>query len=160
MTPVEESKAFSRGCLLVFVLLLLLGVAAYFYSPRYWVGFGAICIFWLGVSTWKMLLDRRRLKALLSDCFSSIDTRPILTQTSGYGFPHFTLTFDSEEVMQASEENGEIHQFRSGVLKLYEHHGSKDRPFDVNLAVFPTYQKSPMLKSSLTRSSSSTKSKP
>ena len=140
MTPADESKAFSRGCLLVFVILLLLGAAAYFLNPSYWLGFGAICILWIGVSLWQGRRDRTRLNELLSSCFSSPDTRPVLTQTSSYGFPHFTLTFQSEEVMQAFEESGETSQFREGIVKLYGHHGSKGRPFDVDLAVFLTYE--------------------
>ena len=94
-----------------------------------------------------VLLLRHRAKkekkvylSILDKTFKSFQRpKPSLQIRGSYGFPHFTITFQTEDDMSAAEASGHLNAFKSTINDLCGHYGGKKNPFNVDRAVSATY---------------------
>jgi hypothetical protein len=141
MNHVQNKKKLIRQvCLTVLLCILPLVYLGFLVPLRYiFVGvvFIIVCI----------LLLRHRVKKeekVYSSIFDKVfepfqRTKPSLEIRSSYGFPHFTITFRSEEDMSAAEAGGHLHAFKCTINDLCSRYGDKRNRFDVERAVHATY---------------------
>ena len=126
-------------------IVVLLGIfpLAYigFLIPLHWflggIAFVIICVLLLrqGVKRQEKIYS-----SILDKTFESFQKpKPTLEIRHGYGFPHFTVTFQSEDDMNVAEASGHLNSFKSTINEICGHYGSKKRPFNVEWAVSVTY---------------------
>lgn len=140
MSPAQETKLFNRGCSVVLFGAIALGALGYFVHVYFAIAIIPLFAVWEVICRIKGKKDAR----ILTDAFDSafegfLASKPDLKKSYSYGFPSFTITFQTEDEMKRSEADGSLRAFKDSIVVLYGHVGSKDRPFDVDMAVYPTY---------------------
>jgi hypothetical protein len=132
---------FRQTCLVVLLAALPLVYLGFLVPlPYIFVGvvFIIICI----------LILRQRAKkqeklclAILDKTFESFQRpKPTLKILRGHGFPHFTVTFQSEDDMNVAQASGHLNKFKSEINELCGHYyDGKKKPFNVEWAVYATY---------------------
>ena len=141
MKPAIEDRLFSLGCLLELIGVCFLG---YLTTTAHWgysLGVIGLIVVWLLICRIRVGRNRRRNLDVLRTAFAtSTHALPQLKKDSSYGFPAFTLTFQSEAELRQAEESGCISAFKQAIQALYGHTGSKRNPFDADRAVWATYE--------------------
>jgi hypothetical protein len=140
MSPAQEEKLVRAACRALFLGTIVFGILAF--KVRSFFGFGAIALF-----TGFMLIvqqaekrTRARYSAAFDQAFASFQrAKPELKMERHYGFPSFTVTFQSEQDMQAAENTGHLNNFKLAIQELCAHRGWKANPFNVDRAVYATY---------------------
>ncbi|MFD2256774.1 hypothetical protein ACFSSA_08815, partial [Luteolibacter algae] len=135
MTPAQESKMFTRGCLIVFVALVITGGLAYFVDSRFGIFTAAIVIFWVAVGVFKSKMETKRIDSAFNQAFGSFQgTHPELKRTNSYGYPFFTVHFGTKEEMIRAFESGHLDAFRAAIARLHDFDG-----FDIEKGFDETY---------------------
>ena len=140
LSPAQETKLFERGCLLVFLGIVLLGLLTWFVHKAFFVGIVLLAVGWSWICRVRMKKEKSRLFRAFKTAFESFTgTKPVLNQKSSYGFAVFEITFESQKDFEQAVEHGQMEVFKNSIVELYGHTGSKGNPFDVNMSVQPTY---------------------
>jgi len=77
-------------------------------------------------------------KKVFDNVYKNTSPTPKYELRSSYGYPSFTITFDSVESLIGAEEEGLNHSFLKDIQELCKDMGSKDNPFNSEKAVFFT----------------------
>jgi hypothetical protein len=140
MSPAQETKLFNRGCSVVLFGAIALGALGYFVHVYFAVAIIPLFAVWEVICRIKGKKDARILADAFDFAFEGFRaSKPDLKKSNSYGFPSFTITFQTEDDMKRSEVEGRLRAFKDSIVALYGHVGSKERPFDVDMAVYPTY---------------------
>ena len=135
MTPAHEGKLYTRGCLLVFVALLVTGGLAYFVDSRFGIFTTAIVIFWVAVGVFKSKKETKRIDSAFNLAFASFQgAHPELKRTNSYGYPFFTVHFSTKEEMILAFESRHLDAFRTAISHLHDYDG-----FDIEKGFDETY---------------------
>ncbi len=140
MSPALETKLFNRGCSVVLYGAIILGALGYFVHVYFAVAIIPLFAVWEVICKIKGKKDAR----ILADAFNSAFERfraskPDLKKSYSYGFPSFTITFQTEDDMKCAEVDGSLRDFKDSIVALYGHVGTKEQAFDVSVAVYPTH---------------------
>lgn len=128
------------GCLLVLIGMVALTILAFTVHLSYLIGAIALIVIYVFLSRRNMKEDHRLFSLVFDNAFESfLGTKPSLLIRNSYGFPQFTITFQSEGDMNLAEADGYLRAFKLGIADLCSHCGSKENPFDVDRAVYSTY---------------------
>ena len=135
-----EERLFSFGCLVVLVGVGVFGYLAFSSRWKYSGGIAGLIgsvvfICWIRVKR----DDRRHHEALIKAFVEAGLPLPEIKVQNTYGFPFFTLTFESEAALQQPEASGGIASFRQVIQNLYGDIGPKRQPFNAERAIYATY---------------------
>ena len=140
MKPSTGEKLFSFGCLLVLIGISTCLFFAFTSGLRY--AFYALClvVIWLVIARIRSGHFRQKHLVALQDAFSEKDMPvPQFKESYSYGWPSFTLTFQTEEDLRRAKEAGCISAFKQKIQLFYDHLGGAENPFDADRAVGATY---------------------
>ena len=141
MSPANEEKLFSAGCLLVLIGVCVFGYLALHSHWLYSAVVAALIGSWMLVCRIRFRRDHRRHCELLTDAFAnSGQPTPLLKDGMSYGFPSITLVFSSEDELKQAQESGRIEAFKHTIQLLHKHRGTKRNPFNAECAVWATYR--------------------
>ena len=83
--------------------------------------------------------DTQKLKraalAELASAYAAHPEQPRLKLTYAYGYPAFAVIFRNHALLQSAMESGSNTTFTRAIATLCKGYGSKNRPFDAELAV-------------------------
>ena len=71
----------------------------------------------------------------LAGAYAAHSEQPRLELSYLYGYPAFTVIFRNHALLQSAMESGSNTTFTRAIATLCKGHGSKNRPFDAELAV-------------------------
>ena len=78
-------------------------------------------------------------EAAFNRIYVALAPKPTLEHSYRYGFPTFKVMFTSNAALEAAAAAGLNESFKQEIAVLCDDRGSKSRPFDVNKAVWFTY---------------------
>lgn len=136
MSPEEEDLKFRRGCRGVFCAMVVFGLLAWWTSSWFLVPLGILCVGWMVVCQRKAKRDQERLERAFDAAFETFDgPKPELRKSSSYGFPFFSVIFETKEEMNRAIASGHVGRFRASIVKLYGFEG-----FDIDRGFEATYR--------------------
>jgi len=128
MGRVEEQLKLQQGCRYVGLAILVCGVLAWWLNPWFILPLVAVAVGWIVICQRKAGRDRDRLDREFAKAYEDFDApKPELQVTSSYGYPHFSVIFQSREDMQRARTTGHTDTFRAWILENYGFRG-----FDIN----------------------------
>ena len=141
MKPLIEERLFSFGWLLVLIAVCALGYLTLASHLAYSVAVAGLIGGWWVICGLRVRRHRRRHLDALKIAFASSDRpAPHLKEGNRYAFPTFTLTFASDAELKQAEVSGCIAAFKQSIQSMHAHIGSRQNPFDADLAVWATYE--------------------
>ena len=136
-----EERLFSLGCLLVAIGVIHFCYLALVSNWNYLLASAGMVGGWLILNSIRNRRDQRRHVEALKAAFAPTTQRvPHLTEGYIYGYPYFTLTFESETEMKLAEQTKCIAAFKQSIQSLYGHLGGSRKPFSADRAVAATYE--------------------
>ena len=141
MNRVQRAKLLHElGCLIVLVGVITLTILSFTLRERYFFGVIALIVIYVLILRQNAKKDERLFALAFDHAFESFQkAKPTLQIRNSYGFPHFTITFQSENDMNQAEADGHLNTLKSAITELCNHCGDKRNPFDVERAVYATY---------------------
>ncbi|MFZ2276617.1 MAG: hypothetical protein WAW39_02415 [Prosthecobacter sp.] len=141
MKPSTGERLFSFGCLLVLIGISTCLFFAFTSGLRYVFYAGCLVVIWLVIARIRSGHFHQRHLVALREAFSAKDIPvPHLKESYSYGWPSFTLTFQTEEDLKLAKEAGCISAFKQKIQLFYDHLGGAENPFDADRAVWATYE--------------------
>jgi len=141
MSNALQERLNSIGCFLVFVGLCVFVYLAYTSNWRYLIAAVGLVYCWVRISKIRLKhSDQRDIDALKSVFLGSESNIPQFKRGASYGFPTFTLTFESESALRQAEKSGHISSFRQYIQSTYANSGGKRNQFNAELAIYVTYE--------------------
>jgi len=141
MRPKIESRLWA--VLGVAALLAVSGLIHLAAAVPWKYAFGAVglLIAWIGIAELQRAREARRNREELDRIHRAARIEPPdYRRGSSYGFPTFTLTFANASEMKRAEDAGCIAAFKQFVQQSYRDAGTKNNPFDVELALYVTHR--------------------
>ena len=138
----DTSKILSNlGCLVVVGGSIACVVLAILIHPWFFVGVFLLLGVWIAYVNIREKQHRRACLSAFEDAFERFGGRaPALEIKSAYGFPAFTITFESEEDLERAESEGYIRAFKDSIQELCGSFGRSGQPFDADAAVYATFE--------------------
>jgi len=141
MSKALQEKLSSIGCLLVIIGVCVFIYLAYTSNWRYLIAAAGLVYFWIRISRMRLSQEEQRDIAALRSIFSGDELKtPQFKRGASYGFPTFTLTFDSESALRQAEGSGHIGSFKQYIQSTYANIGGKQNPFNAEFAIYVTYE--------------------
>lgn len=140
MKPETQQRLNNWGCVISLVILITGAVAASLGHPAWLLPAVPIVLFWIISGSARTKAERQRELEAFAEAFRDFDgLLPEFKAESVYGWPSFTLTFDSKNALDLAEAQGRIASFKAEIQKLHGHM-VRGEPFDVDRALFATYE--------------------
>jgi hypothetical protein len=141
MNHKTEKRLVEYGCLAVLIGILVCFYLAYLLHWLYAIG----VVFLIGIGCFHAKLvskrdNRKHLEILRQAFVKSGLLLPEFQYSYEYEYPHFTLTFPSEEELKQAELEGCISAFKQEIQELYGYLDRKNNDFDIERAVRVTYK--------------------
>jgi hypothetical protein len=141
MKPRNEERLEKLGCLSVLIGVCVFGYLTF--SSHWAYTLAVVGLFGAGVLIIRIGKRRdhlRNIEALRLAFAPSGLAVPQLKDGNSHGFPFFTLTFPSEADLKRADALGCIAAFKQRIQTLYGHTGGKRNPFNVDYAVWATFE--------------------
>ena len=120
------------------IILIVLGFTVHLY---YFIAGLAIAAIFTFVARQDVKRENELYFSKFDEVFNSFQRpKPTLGIKRGHGFPHFTVTFQSEGDINVAEASGHLNTFKSAINELCsDDYGGKKNPFNIERAVYATY---------------------
>jgi hypothetical protein len=100
--------------------MVVLGVLAWWVSPWFLLPLVGGVVGWIGVCRGEAKREQARLDEAFAKAYEDFPgPKPELQKGSSYGYPSFTVLFETKEDVQRARVTGHTDVFRAWVLKWY-----------------------------------------
>ena len=81
---------------------------------------------------------QKLIDAAFQDAYGQLSPPPSIVRSFSYGYPAFEIKFQSKTEMVAAGPQNDL--FKTGIGKIFKHHGPQSRRFSADQAIFFTYE--------------------
>lgn len=115
---------------------VVLGILAYLVSPWFVLPGVLLIVGWGVICQRRIKRDEKRLNLAFDDAFRTFPgIKPELEKSSSYGFPFFSVCFETKDEMKRAIASGHVGAFKGAIVQLYGHGG-----FDITKGFEATYR--------------------